>query len=89
MIIVLEQSNNYMKSIQEELDKMDWRGVLADVAANREYNNELMIEAEHDPDVERMYEEMERQVLGSKIPGNAKNNNIVINSNIPRVVDVS
>lgn len=47
MIIVLEQSNNYMRVVQEELERMDWRGILADVAENR-YSNQLMVEAEAD-----------------------------------------
>ena len=55
MIVVLDQSNKYMKNVQEELERMDWRGILADVAANRIPNNDFILEAEQDPDVERMY----------------------------------
>lgn len=80
MIVVLEQSNKYMKGVQDELQRMDWRGVLADVAANR-YNNDFMLEAEKDPDVERMYEEMEREVLGH-VPQN-------VEVNLPPVAKVS
>ena len=67
MMVVLEQSNKYMKDVQDELERMDWRGILADVAANRVPNNDFILEAEQDPEVERMYEEMERQVLGPRV----------------------
>lgn len=55
MVAILEQSNKYMKNVQDELQKMDWRGVLADVAANKALQNDFILEAEQDPDVERMY----------------------------------
>ena len=91
MVMVLEQSNQYMRGVQEELERMDWRGVLADVAVNQNYQNQWIVEAEEDPDVERMYREMEREVMGDKVLKSVKKlegGRVVPQMPMPQVVTV-
>ena len=51
--------------MEEELERKNWREVLAE-AQNNKYNTIDFREAEEDPDVDRLFAELEQQVTEEK-----------------------
>lgn len=66
IVDVLEQSNKYMQEVQDELDRKNWREVIEEAAYRKDDVFAGMSEEQGDPEVDRMYAELERQVTQQK-----------------------
>jgi hypothetical protein len=62
MVAILEMSNKYMQEVQAELDRKNWRDVVREAAQNK-YQPLEFEEPEQDPEVDRLFAELERQVI--------------------------
>jgi hypothetical protein len=59
MVAILEMSNKYMQEVQAELDRKNWRDVVREAAQNK-YQPLEFEEPEQDPEVDRLFAELER-----------------------------
>lgn len=59
MINVLEESNQYMRKVENELERKNWREILAEAKDNK-YNPIEFREAEDDPEVDALYAQLEK-----------------------------
>lgn len=58
----MEEANKHMKDVQQELERRNWREVVMEAVNNKP--QPLPLEAiEEDPEVDRLYSELERQVI--------------------------
>lgn len=57
-----------MRQVEEELERNNWREVLAEANENK-YNSIDFRQAEEDPEVDKLYAELEQQLSRDKSGG--------------------